>query len=324
MTGEDETTSSLNQNASKPVLDLLIAWDWEFDLDFIKTVKRKASDCNLEIEDITVYDLESDLYKRLIRREIEVRYYLDRASDANPQFLPLYKSLHEAGTRIINPSEVSSKACDKSLMHYELIHAGLHVPNSVILPSYDHMPKLDEYHQSKLRELPSPFILKPANGGGGEGVHRFVRSIDYASQARKEWAWDKYLAQEKIVPRFLFGSRCWFRAYSFFGHLDAVWWNDETKIYKSLSHHERETPWFQRLLSITNTISGVIERVTGKKLDYFSTEIAMDKQDQFIVIDYVNDQIDIRPKSKHFDGVPNQLVEDVAKGLIEFVSQKDT
>ncbi|MDX2127672.1 MAG: hypothetical protein SFU91_01405 [Chloroherpetonaceae bacterium] len=322
MTGEDPTFSTNFQITSKPVIDLLIAWDWEFDLDFINTLKRKSKDTPLKkIEDITVYDLDGEFYQRLIHHEIHVRAFLDRASDANPQFLPLYKSLCDSGTQIINPIEVSSKACDKSQMHYKLIDAGIHVPNSVILPSFDHMPKLDEYHLSKLRHLPSPFILKPANGGGGEGVHRFVRSLDYASQARKEWAWDRYLAQEKIVPRFLSGSRCWFRAYSFFGRFDAVWWNDETKIYKSPSAQDRNEPWFQVLIHITKTISEVIEQATGKRLDYFSTEIAMDKHDQFIVIDYVNDQIDLRPKSKHFDGVPDGLVEEVAMALIDFISK---
>jgi len=41
--------------------------------------------------------------------------------------------------------------------------------------------------------------------------------------------------------------------------------------------------------------------------DFFSTEIALAKDGRYVVVDYVNDPCDMRPQSKHFDGVPDTI-----------------
>lgn len=49
-------------------------------------------------------------------------------------------------------------------------------------------------------------------------------------------------------------------------------------------------------------------------MDYFSSEIALTKKNRFVLIDYVNDQCDMRLKSIHPDGVPDSIV-------IQFIEQ---
>ena len=53
-----------------------------------------------------------------------------------------------------------------------------------------------------------------------------------------------------------------------------------------------------------------IAKIAG--VDFFSTEIAIVDKETFVIVDYVNDQCDMRLKSKHFDGVPDDVVEEVA------------
>jgi hypothetical protein len=51
------------------------------------------------------------------------------------------------------------------------------------------------------------------------------------------------------------------------------------------------------------------------KLDWFSTEIALTLE-AFVVVDYVNDEIDTRIQSKAVDGVPDVIMNDIAKQLV--------
>jgi hypothetical protein len=55
-------------------------------------------------------------------------------------------------------------------------------------------------------------------------------------------------------------------------------------------------------------------------LELFSTEIALTSENRFVVIDYVNDQIDLRVQSKAVDGVPDAIVRDIVARLISLVS----
>jgi hypothetical protein len=57
-----------------------------------------------------------------------------------------------------------------------------------------------------------------------------------------------------------------------------------------------------------------ISRLCG--LDLFSTEIAITQADQFMVVDYVNDQIDLRLQSKAYEGVPDVIVRDITEKLV--------
>ena len=60
-----------------------------------------------------------------------------------------------------------------------------------------------------------------------------------------------------------------------------------------------------------------IQKITN--LDFFSTEIALTKEQKFIVIDYVNDQCDMRFQSKHFDGMPDNVVLQIIEAMAEFI-----
>jgi hypothetical protein len=57
-------------------------------------------------------------------------------------------------------------------------------------------------------------------------------------------------------------------------------------------------------------------------LDFFSTEIALDQAGRFIVIDYLNDICDMRLKSRHYDGVPDDIVHEIAGLIVKGVKNK--
>jgi hypothetical protein len=56
------------------------------------------------------------------------------------------------------------------------------------------------------------------------------------------------------------------------------------------------------------------------QLDLFSSEIAFTPEGRFVVVDYVNDQIDLRLQSKILEGVPDDIVQDIAERLVNQVA----
>lgn len=80
-----------------------------------------------------------------------------------------------------------------------------------------------------------------------------------------------------------------------------------------ITSYEEEKYCLTPLREITSAIARVCN------LDIFSTEIALTQDGNFIVVDYVNDQIDMRLQSKAVDGVPNEVVQDVAEQLTDLI-----
>lgn len=64
----------------------------------------------------------------------------------------------------------------------------------------------------------------------------------------------------------------------------------------------------------------MIHTVSG--LDFFSSEIAMKNDGKLAVVDYVNDQPDMRKKSKFNDGVPDEIVNKAIENIIFFMKRK--
>jgi hypothetical protein len=58
------------------------------------------------------------------------------------------------------------------------------------------------------------------------------------------------------------------------------------------------------------------------ELELLSTEIALTPEGLFVVVDYVNDQIDLRLQSKANDGVPDYIVHTIAERLADLVASR--
>jgi hypothetical protein len=57
------------------------------------------------------------------------------------------------------------------------------------------------------------------------------------------------------------------------------------------------------------------------ELDLFSTEISLTTDGRFVIVDYINDQIDLRLQSGAVDGVPDEIVKDVVERLVGLVER---
>ena len=283
------------------IFDLAVAWNWEFDEDFVKGVERECHRRGLSTFQVTTHNLRGVL-DQLNHGEIDFRALYDRASDADDAFLPLVEALDSPAVRVINPLRYVVHAIDKATMHLEFITRGLYVPMTIILSPFNRNHRM-EIGPEDLKKLGVPFVIKPANTtGGGTGVVLNARTIEDVQTARQVHADDKYLLQEFIRPKNCDGKRAWFRAYSVFGEFIPCWWDDQTHEYSELTAADEQRYNLSGLRDVMKTIYEIC------KLDFFSSEVAYTNDGKFIVVDYVNEICDMRFKSKYHNGAPDHVV----------------
>lgn len=290
--------------------NIAIAYVWEYDEDFVNLIEEILQASNITTYRVTDYNIE-EVTKDARERRLSFDFYLDRASDVDERFSDLAKIISRRRINIFNPYKKAHHAIDKASMHLEFISAGLVVPHSIIIPPHS---QIEDIYLSveDLKILGRPFIIKPCNNtGGGIGVITGAETLKEIIEERVVYSDDKYLLQEKIYPVFVDKRRAWFRCFFAFGKSIPVWWDDLTHIYEPFGFYN--TKLFKKLLRLTKKIANI----TG--LDFFSTEIVLTQNDRYVIIDYVNDQCDMRLKSKHFDGVPDEIVKEIIESMKNFI-----
>ena len=294
------------------VIDLAIAADWEYDRDFVGLVEGEARTLGLSTLQIWPVNLPETL-RALAAGETDIRFLVDRAVGASPEFHALQSIVRACGAGVLDPVEKVRWASDKATMHLEFIANGLATPYTVILPAFESRPDAG-ISTADLTPLGSPFFIKPANTTGGSlGVVPGAASLLDVALARRTYPTDKYLLQERIVPREADGRRFWFRGFFALGLVLCTWWDDRTHAYAELLADEIARYGLSELPGIVRRIAAV------SGIRFFSTEVAMDARGRFIVIDYVNETCDMRLASVHADGVPDAVVGAVASRIAAFV-----
>ena len=290
--------------------DICLTWYWEYDTDFVAAIE---AECNVqgaslllvspkELAQITVDFLEGG---------ISFNVLLDRAQ-YHAGFIPLMKKAREQNVYFVNSRESSSWAEDKATMHLEMISRGLETPYTLILAPFVEQPILPSLD---LSPLGGQFVIKPAVGGGGEGVILRATSLEEVRQARTEFAEQKYLIQAHVDPQELEGRKAWFRIYFVDSKIHPCWWDPQTHVFHQLSTEEEDRFGLTPLRRVTSEIASIC------RLDWFSTEIALSKEGKFVAVDYVNDGIDLRSQSMAQDGVPDQVIRAIAADLVALAAR---
>lgn len=291
--------------------DLAISYKWIYDKEFVTLIEYIFHELNLStyiIHKKNIFEV-TELVKH---HGLTFTAYLDRASDEDEDFEELAKFLSSSSTYIINNYRQIETAVDKAIMHPVLEANKLPVPFTIIIPPHDkcESPKITK---KEMKELGIPFIIKPAYySGGGEGVITDARNFTQVMNERKINPDDNYLLQKKIIPAVNKSRRIWFRVFYAFGNVIPLWWDDRTHIYTELADWEIKKYSLKKIHNMMIKIAGLA------KLDYFSTEFTIDEAGKIWIIDYVNDQCDMRFKSNHIDGVPDKIVEK----FIYFMAEK--
>lgn len=290
-------------------VDLGIGWEWEYDADFVFRLDRFCQQAGLSSYLVHPHNL-SETWERVQDGSLFFRTFLDRASDNMEAIRPLVWHLKARGIPVINDPDLLPRANDKATMHLELLTNGVNVPYTIIVGPQEgsHIQNVPE-----IQHIGAPFIIKPANGGGGRGVILGAQDKVDVVKARKTLWGDKMLLQEEIQPAHLPVGMAWFRTFMVDQNIYLCWWNKETHIYRAVLPVEEAEFGLEMLRIITKKIG----EVCG--LTLFSTEIARARDGRFVAVDYVNDQPDFRPRSKTPDGVPDPIVNSIVTDIVRWV-----
>ena len=289
--------------------DLCLAWNWEYDADFVSLLEAACARRGLTLLSVTPANMNAIL-QGLAQRQIAFRSFLDRASDADPAFQPLADRARSRDVFRLNPQELCRWADDKATMHLEFLSHGIHVPYTILLAPFRESPALQGLD---LTPLGGRFAIKPAHGGGGAGVITEASTLEEVHAARQQLPDEKYLLQAHIQPCRLDGQPAWFRALYCGGMVFPCWWDTQTHLYAPVTDDQAQTFGLRPLWEIMARIARVC------RLDLFSSEIGLTEEGLFLVADYVNNPIDLRLQSQAADGVPDAIVESIAEQLAMLV-----
>lgn len=287
------------------IYDLGVLWEWEYDEKFVGLLYDRCQKVNKTCL-LVASDNLKQIHDAVRSDELVFSVILDRATDGNPAFFPLVRKNQQADCRIINNPEKAMKTHDRARMHLEFINGGIHVPYSKILAPED--PIIEEDYVP----IGFPLVAKTILGeGGGDGVVLDVKDFDELDSARKKYPGETLLIQKHIHPHVYKNYRCWFRVFYVCGKVIPCFWDDKTHVYLRLNPDE------ETRFSYLKIVIERIYKIIG--LDFFSSEIVWSTDGKFQVVDYVNDQCDMRFKSDTPDGVPDEVVEEIIQAIISIL-----
>ena len=287
--------------------DLCIAWNWEHDADFVQLLDSTCAGRGLTLLSISARNLV-EILPRLTRAEVRFRLLFDRASEADPAYLPIVDIAHSLGARSLNPRELADRAYDKASIHQAFLDDGIPTPETRILPRYT-----DQASLAHLDLFPpgKHFAIKPALGGGGEGVLTNVSTLEQVQTARMQFPGQQYLLQEQVIPRLMGGLPAWFRVIYCLGQIHPCFWDVKTHVYTPLNTGLEDRFGLGSLGELIKRIARIC------RLNLFSTEIALTEENRLLAVDYVNDPIDLRLQSRAQDGVPDFIIKDIAARIAD-------
>jgi len=302
----------MEEKGSRMIYDLAFAWNWEHDADFVALLQQACQEHGVSLYLVTLANVEATI-EALHQGAVGLHAFFDRASDTDLAFLPLVEWAAAHVPYRFNDFQAARHAWDKAAMHREFLSAGLHLPYTLLLPPFTEQPALPI---PDLSPLGQPFVVKPAHGGGGEGVQAQVYTWSEVLTARWRFPEDRYLVQAHITPAQLAERPAWFRVIYAAGKIFPCWWDPHMHLYSAVSPEEEREFGLTPLREIATTVAHICQ------LELFSTEIACLPEGRWVVVDYVNDPIDTRLQSKTADGVPDFIIAAIARQVARWVVER--
>ena len=293
------------------IFDLGVAWNCEQDTDFVKELNNCALKEGLKPYLIHAYNFYGTL-KDIAENHIWFPFFLDRTVNDGTPLCEVGDFFKRRSTVFINYPDRVRKLLNRYKIYLEPITYNISLPARILLKPQDNRHILE----LKIKYLSSPFLLKSVGDLPNAGINLGAKSIDDILRLREQYGNIAYIAQEKIEPMILDKKYASFRNVYCLGDIISSWWHPADNVYEILTQHDIDKLKLDRLLSISAKIARV------SKLDFFLTEIVVDKNGDFLVTDQINVHPDMHRKSKFNNGMPDEAVDRVIKNIICSIKQK--
>jgi glutathione synthase/RimK-type ligase-like ATP-grasp enzyme len=250
------------------------------------------------------------------KHRLKINFLVDNESNYyNPDdiYMKICYAVKDGGGMVVDDPDNARASADKSVTHFDFVEGGLPVPYTVVVRNWQ--PDDFSLTRDQFKKLGTPFIIKPARGFGQHGVVKDASGdITQIAEARHFSRGDNFLLQEKIAPLMLGDMPGWFRVYYLFGEIIPCFWHPESGQYRHVTLREMSK---YRLLFLARYVSEIARIVNMR---FFSTEIALTgqgKERRFVIIDYVNDQVELCVRPTKMGGPVPEVVHHIAETLAD-------
>ena len=236
--------------------------------------------------------------------DIGVRAMLDltaNQTDPTDVYTQLAYEVKRQKGVVIDDPELTAFAAHKGNLHNLLVDNNIPVPETVIVPRNE----IETFQMTReIRErVGVPFVVKPAWGDSGVGVIMDAYSErDLVVSAEQAPNSDAFLIQQQMKMKPLGGRMGWFRLYHICREVIPCWWDPVTHEYQMVSPTQIRRFRLHPLRRIMRNIASV------SRMKKFSSEICLHEDGLFYVVDYVNADPDMNPRSFYANGVPDEIV----------------
>ncbi len=280
------------------IFDIGIAWNSEPDNEFVAELNTEALKYGLRPYLIHAYNFYGSL-KDIADNKLYFRFFLDRTLQNAHAFKGLAPFLKKKGSIFINHPDSVKKSADRIKIHEEFLRHGIPVPATFFLTGSENY----ETWESKLKSVPLQlFIYKTINQNK---VGLEMHCLSDILSLKKENSAASCIIQKKISPRNLEDRPAWFKTLYCLGEIIPCWWHPVTHSHKVLTTQEADKFELREIWEITKLIKNACN------LSFFSTEIVLQDNNKFIVVNYAYDKPDMRRQSKFNDGLPDEIVNKV-------------
>ena len=291
------------------IFDVGIGWCNPVDGRFVKELKSRLKKKKLSFREITLVNIKED-FDLIDKGLLNFRFFINRSADDYSAYLLLAEKLKARGTKIINDPYSTVHYSSKAFLYKLYKKEKLPLPKVFILNSskkskkvIDKIPKI----------LGAPFVLKPAYGGGGDGVVLNAKNSKDILNFIKDNNTDEGLAQEYIIPSIINGRVAWFRPIFVCGEVIPMWWNYGNHFYQEFGNSKKEN----QISKILEKYMKKIHRLVG--FDLFSAEFAINEKGKYFIIDYANEPIDLNTNKTAPDGLPSATLEKIVTQIVKSI-----
>jgi len=245
-----------------------------------------------------------EFYQKLQAREISVRVLFDLTANQiieDDLYLRLAREAKRQGSYVIDDPDLTANVAHKGRFHQVLLDHQVPVPETIVVDR-------SELHDFRITDeikarVGTPFVVKPAWGDSGVGVIMNGYAEDALSQsAELAPNSDAFLIQQRVKMKQLGKHAGWFRMYHICGEVIACWWDPVTHEYHLVTPAQVRQFRLAPLRRIMKSIA------RASKMKKFSSEICLQENGKFYVIDYINADPDMNPRSFYDNGVPDEVV----------------